>query len=305
MNPPETPSGKGKAVSVKPQTVLVVGPTGNVGPHALAQLLEAGVAARALVPPGDPAVARIPDGTEVFEGDLADPESLVPALDGVTGVFLMWPFFTLDVSTAPAVLEVISRYTGRVVFVSSIGVHIGLEPVDNNCHAYLEQQIEKAGLTWTFLQTTGFACNALGWAGQLDGGDVVRFPYGGAVRTPVHEADLAAVGVRALTEDGHENRRYVVTGPEPLSQAEQLRIIGAAAGRELAWAEVAHDAARQAMVGAGWPPAYADGALEYFATLVEAPETRTDTVAEVLGRPARTFRDWAEEHADRFRRGAA
>lgn len=288
-------------MSEKPQTVLVVGPTGNVGPHALAQLLEAGVSARALVKPGDPAADRIPAGTEVFPGDLAEPESLAPALEGVTGVYLMWPFFTLDVTTVPGVLEVIGRYTGRVAFVSSIGVHIGLEPVDNNCHAYLEQQIEKAGLTWTFLQTTGFAANALGWARQLAGGDVVRFPYGAAVRTPIHEGDLAAVGVRALTETGHENCRYVVTGPEQLSQAEQLRIIGEVTGRELAWADVAHDAARRAMVESGWPPAYADGALDYFATLVAEPETRTDTVAEVLGRPARTFRTWAAEHAHLFR----
>ncbi|MEC3975520.1 SDR family oxidoreductase [Amycolatopsis sp. H20-H5] len=281
-------------------TILVIGPTGNVGPHALTQLLGAGVTARALVRPGDPAADRVPAGVEIFSGDLADPESLVPALRGVTGVFLMWPFFTLDVTTVPQVLEVISRYTKRIAFVSSIGVHIGLEPVDNNCHAYLEQQIEKADLTWTFLQTTGFACNAAGWARQIADGDSVRFPYGAAVRSPIHEGDVAAVAVRALTEQGHENRRYVVTGPEQLAQAEQLGIIGEVLGRKLKWIELPHGAARGTMVESGWPPAYADGALDYFAALTEQPETRTDTVAEVLGRSARTFRSWVSENASLF-----
>lgn len=284
-----------------PQTVLVIGPTGNVGPHALSQLVEAGVTTRALVLRDDPNLDRVPAGVEIFHGDLAEPESLHDALDGATGVFLMWPFFTLDVGTAPAVLETIGRYCERVAFVSSIGVHIGLEPVDNNCHAYLEQQIEKAGLTWTFLQTTGFACNATGWAGQISANGVVRFPYGEAARSPIHEGDLAAVAVHALTETGHENRRYVVSGPETLTQREQLQIIGASIGRELEWVELPHGSARGAMVESGWPPAYADGALDYFSMLVDNPETVTDTVAQVLGRPAHTFRDWAVEHAARFR----
>ncbi|WP_306318219.1 MULTISPECIES: SDR family oxidoreductase [unclassified Streptomyces] len=282
--------------------VLVTGATGNVGPHAVAQLLRAGVPTRALLLPDDPHADRVPAAAEVCHGDLADPAGLDACLEGVDAVFLMWPFFTLDVATVPAVLDKLREHDCRVVFVSSIGVHIGLEPVDNNCHAYLEQQIEKAGLEWTFLQTTGFDCNArLSWAAQLQAGDVVRSPYGEAARTPVHEADVAAVAVRALTEDGHAGKRYVTTGPQALTQIEQLRIIGEVAGRDLRWEDVPGHAARAAMVEAGWPEAYAAGALDYFETLVDQPETLTDHVAGVLGRPPRTFREWAEEHAGDFR----
>ncbi|MFD3976281.1 NAD(P)H-binding protein [Streptomyces cyaneofuscatus] len=284
------------------QAVLVTGATGNVGPHAVAQLLEAGVRTRALVLEGDPNTGRIPEGAEIFHGDLADPDSLDAALAGVDAVFLMWPFFTLGVDTVPAVLEKIGRHARRVVFVSSIGVHIGLEPVDNRCHAYLEEQIEKSGLEWTFLQTTGFACNVrMGWSHQIRAGGVVRSPYGAASRSPIDEADVAAVAVRALTGPGHAGRRYVVTGPQALSQAAQLQIIAEETGQGLRWEDVPHEAARGAMVDAGWPPSYADGALEYFAMLVDRPETVTGTVAEVLGRPPRTFRQWVAEHADDFR----
>ncbi|MEU4805710.1 NAD(P)H-binding protein [Actinosynnema sp. NPDC023587] len=282
-------------------TVLITAATGNVGPHAAAELLARGARVRALVLPDDPAVGRLPAEVEVFRGDLGDPDSVDPALDGVDGVFLMWPFFTLDTTTAPAVVAKIASVPRRVALVSSVGVHIGLEPVDNNCHAYLESLLIPTDLEWTFLRTTGFFANAMGFAGQVRGGDVVRFPYGAATRTSVHERDLAAVGAEALVSGGLGGRALLVSGPERLSQARQVAIIGEVLGRPVGWVDVEHDAARRAMVDAGWPPSYADGALEYFATLTEEPEVGSDVVAEVTGRPAGTFRDWVHERVDAFR----
>ncbi|WP_198348106.1 NAD(P)H-binding protein [Plantactinospora sp. KBS50] len=230
------------------------------------------------------------------------PDSLDAALDGVDAVFWMWPFFSLSTATAPAVVKKLEQRVHRVAVVSSVGVHIGLEPVDNNCHAYLEQLLERSTLAWTFLRTTGFMANALGFAAQIrDGGRVVRFPYGDAARTSVHEADLAAVGVRALLDDGHEHQRYLVSGPELLTQREQVEIIGEVVGRPLEWQDVHAEEARRQMVATGWPPGYADGALDYFAMLTKEPEVGSTVVAEVTGRPARTFRQWAYEHATAFR----
>jgi uncharacterized protein YbjT (DUF2867 family) len=282
-------------------TVLVTAATGNVGPHAAAHLLRAGARVRALVLKDDPDIARLPQGVELHYGDLAVPESLDPALEGVDAVLWMWPFFTLNVETAPAVLKKIEQHARRIAVLSSVGVHIGLEPVDNNCHAYLEKLVEQTSLEWTFLRTTGFMANARGFAQQIRGGDVVRFPYGAAARTPVHESDLAAVGAHALTEGGHGGRKYLVSGPEALTQEEQVHIIGEVIGRSLRWEDVHAEEARRQMVATGWPPSYADGALDYFAMLTEKPEVRSSVVAQVTGRPAHTFRQWAEQHVDTFR----
>jgi hypothetical protein len=41
--------------------------------------------------------------------------------------------------------------------------------------------------------------------------------------------------------------------------------------------------------------------LRAWESFVDSPERVTDTVERLLGRPARTFRSWAEEHADAFR----
>jgi uncharacterized protein YbjT (DUF2867 family) len=49
---------------------------------------------------------------------------------------------------------------------------------------------------------------------------VVRWIYGAARRALIHERDIAAVGVLALTEDGHTGAKHVLTGPQAVTQIE-------------------------------------------------------------------------------------
>ena len=123
----------------------------------------------------------------------------------------------------------------RIVFLSSSAIQDEL-PVQTNpigkVHLEIEEEIKKTGLEWTFLRPGAFAANALTWwAPQLRSGDVVRWPYAAAAWAPIHERDIAAVAVRALTEDGHAGKKYSLTGGEVLTQAEQLHTIGEATGR--------------------------------------------------------------------------
>src|SRR5207245_11674768 len=95
----------------------------------------------------------------------------------------------------------------------------------------IERLIETSGMEWTFLRAGLFAGNASGfWGRQIRAGDVVRWPYLNVHTAPTDESDLAAVAVRALCEDGHAGAEYVVTGPQSLTQAEKLQIIGRAIG---------------------------------------------------------------------------
>jgi hypothetical protein len=50
-----------------------------------------------------------------------------------------------------------------------------------------------------------------------------------------------------------------------------------------------------------WPPSAVDGALNYWTKLVGEPERVTPTVEEVIGAPARTFRQSVIDHAGDFR----
>jgi uncharacterized protein YbjT (DUF2867 family) len=277
--------------------ILVIGATGCVGRQVVSGLLGKGAAVRAVT--RDPGAAALPSGAEVVRADLSAPRTLDEHMDGVGAVFLIWPFFTAD--AAPAVLDVIASQAHRVVYLSAMSVRDDREPQANGIWGEIEQLIEKSGLAWTFLRASGFAANTLAWADQIRADGVVRWPYGEAARSLIHERDIAAVAVRALTEKGHAGAKYVLTGPETVTQAEQVHIIGEAAGQPVCWEELSPGVARQQLLAAWGDPGFVDGALGYWATLTVSPEQVTREVEEVTGSPARTFREWAIDHAADFR----
>jgi uncharacterized protein YbjT (DUF2867 family) len=165
----------------------------------------------------------------------------------------------------------------------------------------VERRIEASGLEWTFLRPTGFASNTLIWADQIRHGDVVRWPYPDAARSLIDERDIAAVAARALLGDDLVGTRPVLTGPETVTQVEQVRQIGEALGRRLRYVELSPRAARAQMVAAIGDEAFADHALDTWAGFAEHPEPITNAVEKLTGTRARTFRQWARDHADAFR----
>ncbi|MFD4458165.1 SDR family oxidoreductase [Nocardia sp. NPDC058480] len=277
--------------------VLVIGATGHVGGQVAAQLAAGGTRVRALA--RDPRAASLPLDVEVVHGDLTAPDTLDSALDGVDAVYLTWPMLSAEI--AESVVARIAAYARRIVLLSSGAVRDDLEEQDHpigRAHALIEKPITESTLEWTFLRPSGFATNTLEWAPQIRTGDVVRGAYGAASMTLLHEADIAAVAVRALTTDGHAGARYALTGPAPLSRIDQVEAIGAALGRTLIWEEVSPEAAVEHM---GWlPPDIARVVLSGLAGLVDVPGSATSTVHDVTGSPARDYRRWAADHVADF-----
>lgn len=273
--------------------ILVTGSTGKIGRQLVAQLDGADV--RALT--RSPVTAGLPGNVEAVAGDLATVEGLEAALDGVDKVFLLWPLFSTG--SAAEVVDLIARHARHVVFLSSAGV---TDDGENTIfHAEIERLIEQSGLQWTFLRAGGFATNALDWAEQIRTGGEVHWPYGNAVRVLIHEADIAAVAARTLTEDGHFGRKYVLTGADQISQADQVRAIGTAIGADLRWREMDPGTAREYLMSTWGDSSFVSGALEHWASLEKHPEEANGTVERITGVPARTFGEWARDHADDFR----
>jgi len=283
-------------------TVLVTGATGRVGRMVVDLLADAGLPVRALT--RRPEEAALPAGVEVVTGDLTVPESLDAALRGVDAVFLVW---TVPPATAPAVIERLATYARRVVFLSA--PHRTPHPFfqQPNPMAGLYTEIERlivgSGLESTIIRPGMFASNALlWWAPAIRGDGVVRWPYGAAETAPVDDRDVAAVAARTLYQDGHAGGDYVLTGPESLSQTEQVRIIGDVLGRRIQFVELSPDEFRRATEGS-WPRPAVDMLLAAWGATMGRPALVTSTVSDVLGSPARSFRQWATDHADAFRAG--
>jgi len=280
--------------------VLVTGATGRVGRAVVAQLLDAGVPVRALT--RRPDAAGLPAAVEVVVGDLTIPESLDAALRGVGAVFLLW---TAPPTTVPAVVDRLASHASRVVFLSS--PHRTPHPFFQQpnpmavLHADIERLIATAGLASTIIRPGMFASNArFWWADAIRERGVVRWPYAAAETAPIDERDIAAVAARALCEDGYAGGDYVLTGPDSLSQAEQVSIIGSAIGRRIRFEELSPEEFRRETADS-WPRPVVNMLLAAWAATIGRPAFVTSTVADVVGSPARTFRQWVVDHADAFR----
>jgi len=129
---------------------------------------------------------------------------------------------------------------------------------------------------------------------------VVRWPYLTVPTAPIDERDIAAVAVRALCDDGHAGAEYVLSGPQSLSQFEQVSTIGRVIGRSLRIEEISPEEARSELLTI-MPAFVAKMQLDAWAAGIGQPAFVTSTIAEITGTPARTFLDWATDHAADFR----
>jgi len=281
--------------------ILVIGGTGNVGRLVVSQLAATGTRFRAMT--RNPDSLRMPPGVDVVRGDLTVPESLDRCLENINTVFLVWVAPPAAIGDA---LERIAKHARRIVFLTAPlkTPHPFFQQPNpaRGAAERIERLIEASGLEWTFLRAGMFAGNARHfWGPQIRAGGVVRWPYLDAPTAPTDERDLAAAAVRTLCEDGHARAEYVLTGPQSLTQREQVHTIGRAIGRSLHVEEISPEDARSELLPVLGSLTVVNMLLNAWAAAIGQPAFVTSTFAEVTGAPPRTFLEWATDHAAEFR----
>ena len=188
--------------------------------------------------------------------------------------------------------------TGFVVLMTAMGVdqtERGLRKI--------ELHLMASGMGYTILRPTWFMQNFTGYMGDMirqHGG--LHLPTGDGKNSLIDTRDIGAVAAVALTEDGHAGKEYTLTGSESLNYAEALAVLSEAAGRTIPFVAVTQDDARRAMTAEGWPPDEMDLMLYLYDGIRQGWYAAvTPDVAEVLGRPPLTLRQFAEEHAEAWR----
>lgn len=282
---------------------LVTGATGNVGRSLVEQLLAAGAQVRAIS--RRPRSARLPGQVDVVgtDGDTYP-------LDDVTGVFVNATAVGLFTDTTAAARRLgallghaASHGVRRVVLLSSSSTLDDASPVGRH-HRTLERQVQDSGLAWTVLRPGVFNSNTLAWARTIRTDGVVRSPFAQARIAPIDERDIAAVAARALLSDGGadlDGAVAVLSGPETLTPMDQARAIGHTIGRPVRFEEAPPEAMRRELTEAGEPRWAVDGLLRYYTQAVTQAVEISSAVADITGRPPRTFADWASDHAAIFR----
>ncbi|MFY9922723.1 MAG: NAD(P)H-binding protein, partial [Mycobacterium sp.] len=220
-------------------TILVTGATGNVGRPLVNELAEAGVPVRAVT--RRPDSAQFPEGVEVVR-------SAADGIRGASAVFLNSRALGGELAT---VVDLARREgVRRLVALSAINADddVSRQPsrFRGDRNREVEQHAVDSGLEWVSLRPTVFATNFFGmWAPQIRAGDVVSGPYAEASTAPIVDADISAVAVRALLGDELLGRRIPLTGPQAMTNAELVGVIGDVLGRPLRYQEVPPELVRR------------------------------------------------------------
>lgn len=279
--------------------ILVFGATGKVGRHLVDLLAALRVETRALT--RDPARAKFPADVQAVAGDASDDASLARALDGVTHVFFMAPDHLLPEHAHALVAAAPKAGVRHVAMLSSLSVEMEQDNPLAATHREAEEILVGADFEWTLLRGGQFASNTLGWAPSIRNESIVRCLTRNDPVASVDLFDIAAVAAAVLTEDGHRGMTYGLTGGEAITPAQQTEILAGLLGRAIEFLELSYAEAHAIMV-----PRYADRAEgEAKLQAIRRPDlpwnaARPD-VEEVLGRPARSYRDWARDNIEAFR----
>lgn len=278
--------------------IVVTGATGNVG-RVLVQLLTTAGERVTAVSRGSSPVS-VPDGARFQPGDLGEPETLRPAVDGARALFLLVSGAGAHVDPA-AVLDV-AKAGGveRVVLLSSQAAGTRPRSVSHAPLRGIETVLQQCGLGWTILRPGGFASNAYAWAESVRTRRTVAAPFGDVGLPAVDPADIAEVAATVLREDGHAGRIYELTGPALTTPRQRARSIGEALGEPVRFVEQTREQARTQLLGF-MPEPVADGTLDILGEPTPAEQRISPHTEQVLGRPARTFDEWARRHVDAFR----
>lgn len=290
----------GSSMNEREETVAVVGGYGTVGRRLVAHLLADDAGVRALSHRPVAELPRMP-GVHPFRADLTDAASVRAAISGCRRVFLIWPLMSTD--PAPAVLQAVQQNGSDVVFVSRLGA--AGQPA-GEATGTVERLLSESGIRHVVLRCSGFAANALDWADQIQHRGAVRWVFPDAYRSPIHEADVAAVAANALRDPalrgGNRGSRgvHTLTGPQQLTQAGQLQVIGDAIGRRLQWEEAELSDVHGYLLESYGDRLFVADRLQQLRSFVSEPEPVTDDLGQLLGRPGHTFAEWAADHAEDF-----
>ncbi|MFJ4655380.1 SDR family oxidoreductase [Nocardia sp. NPDC088792] len=270
---------------------LVTGATGNVGSEVVRALRAGGYPVRAVLRDAR-AAAGLPAGTEHVIGDLDDAATLVPAVEGVQGIFLL-PGYT---GNAELLAAAVGAEVPRLVQLS--GGSAGSRDLTNAVTAMMAQAEDLAtasGLSWTILRPASFMSNTFRWLPQLRAGDELRLPFAHVPTAVIDPADIGAAAAAALTSDEHAGRTYTLSGPESLTPADQIAILAEELARPLSVIALT-DEETYADYLTQMPKAYADAFMDFYSRGSLDESAVLSTVTDLTGRAPANYRDWIRAH---------
>jgi len=279
--------------------MILVTTAGKVGSEAVRLLRERDVPVRVLV--RDPArVTALADaGAEVARGDLSEPASIDSAMSGVSGVVLVSP--AVPAQELNVVHSAARAGVGHVVKASS-KASADSPIARRRGQAEIEAGLAASGIPYTLLRSNAYMQNVLMLAPAIAKTSSFGSSAGKGRSGLVDARDVAAVAAEiAASPTGHGGKTYWLTGPELLSNYDVAAVLSKLLGRTITYRELTFEENKDAMIRAGVPEQIAQMNAQAFSLTADGDAAWvTEDVPSLLGRPARSFGQFAADYAAAF-----
>lgn len=280
------------------KSILVTGATGTVGRHVVAALSDRDVAVRIGVRDPGTVPEEIATVGDTVAFDFTKPETWGPALGDVDGLFLLRPP-VVDKSVVGSFVDAADRVgVSRLAYLSTLGA-------DRNVlvpHHWIERRIVATDVEYTLLRASFFMQNLVD-VHRLDivEHDEVFVPAGSGKTSFVDARDVGEAAAVVLTESGHANQAYDLTGPAALDYQEVAAIFSDVLGRSITYPSPSVVAFAVRMLRRGKPLAFVALMCGIYTTVRLGLAARvTEDGRRLLGRPPRRMRTFVEDYADDF-----
>jgi len=279
--------------------VLVTGATGNTGSGLVPALRSAGVDVRAFVRDESKAQPLKDAGAEIFVGDLDQPETIKPAVEGVDKIYLCTWNGPTQAQQAQNVIEAAKRAGNpHIVRHSRWGSEKSRIVQQGD---QVEEAVKSSGLPWTILRPTFFMQNTMMAAPTIASDGVIYWAVGDEKIGMIDIRDIVDTAVAVLTGSGHEGKSYILTGPKAISFNDVAGTFSKVLGKDVKYVSVPGEALLDSMIGMGFPEWIAKGYEELMEGFSEGfANSSTNNVATLTGHPARSFEQFARDFAQVF-----
>ena len=285
-------------------SILVTGSTGKIGSKVVTQLAQQGMKVRALT--RTPEKAHFPEGVTPVKGDMLDADAMRVALKGASTLFLLVPNDADELTQALNTLSIAREAGVKGVVYLSVTRSDQYTDVPHFAAKYaVERMIEALDLPATILRPSYFIQNDVMLKGVLQGAGIYPAPVGERGVSMVDIGDIADAAVieviRRERAAGPLPRTIVeLSGPDALTGPQIAQIWTGILGREVRYSGGDLEAFEKQMrtVAPAWK-AYDMRAMfrRYQQDGAAASREQIDQLTALLGRPPRSYREFALETA--------
>jgi len=282
--------------------ILVTGATGKTGGEVAKHLAAKGAPFRVIVRSADKAAPLKDLGAEIVEGDLSDKACVEQAMQGVTKAFLVLPNTEEQEAIEKLFVDVCADNNVHVVYLSSMESIPGCTTTVTKMHVRVEDYIREKGLTYTMIRPTFFMQLFVGSAAKIKETGNIVMPTADGKLVPTDLRDVGEVIARVLTENGHENQSYDITGPELITMGEVAERFTKVLGREFKHVSPPLTAYGEVLGKVGFPAWRVEAVCGELGGIAGGMITHKadEKMTELLGRPPRSIDEFLADHKDLF-----